>query len=244
MVWLPEQLGLDDTACRVSRVIARRSCDIDTLRDCTFLEIAAMTVFVASHLVNHPLTTEVISGFVGVQRNKMHNTYRLFYPQRTTIIDRECVSILREDPEHVATGSQPRLAWPPPGYADSIWELMGSRIRVVTGTAFSVISRLIEVSRFIFNILLEKEDPMADNALPVAALSMYLASELNDISLSYQHIARAAGVSEREFHTIYASFYPRREDLLRDLGRHTLWTDNDVERVRRQLRRELPPSIG
>ena len=213
---------------------------MDTLRGCTSLAIAAMSIFVASHLVSHPLNTDLVSGFVRIYRHETYNTYRLFYPERATVVDGEFLSLLREGPEPAATESQLPIAWPEPEVADEMWDSIAVELEANIQPRSVEYFRLIEVSRFIFHILLGTEISAADNGLPLAALSIHLASYLRQVPMSRTQVAAAVGVSESDFNTIYESFYPHREDLLRDLAGDTLWTENDVEELRRRLSQEVP----
>lgn len=79
-----------------------------------------MSVFVASHLLDHPVTLEQISRAVGVPRRIIRDTYRLFYPKRETVIDGERLLLLRQDSERSTTESPAPLSWPRPEYTDAI----------------------------------------------------------------------------------------------------------------------------
>ena len=126
---------------------------MDTLRGCTSLAIAAMSIFVASHLVSHPLNTDLVSGFVRIYRHETYNTYRLFYPERATVVDGEFLSLLREGPEPATTESQLPIAWPEPEVADEMWQSIAVELEANIQPRSVEHFRLIEVSRFIFHIM-------------------------------------------------------------------------------------------
>lgn len=115
-MWSCHQLELNYAACRLSLLIARFAFRMDSLRDCSQWSIAAVSIFVASHLVRHPVTLEqvstVMSTVMEIPQRTILDTYRLFYPERETAINGECLFLLREDPQRATVGSRPVLVWP------------------------------------------------------------------------------------------------------------------------------------
>lgn len=121
-MWSCHQLELNYAACRLSLLIARCGFRMDALRDCSQWSIAAVSIFVAAHLVRHPVSLErvstVMSTVMEISQRTILDAYRLFYPERETAINRECLFLLREDPQSVAMGSRPVLVWPSPQYEE------------------------------------------------------------------------------------------------------------------------------
>lgn len=234
--WSSHRLGLNYAARRLAHLIARRAFHMDELRDCTQWSKAAVPVFVASHLVRHPVSPEQISTVTAITRRAILDTYRLFYPERETVIDRECLFLLREDPRRAAVGSLPSLAWPPPGYTDAFWEIIASRLEIGHG------SNVIEVSRQVFTVLVDRPYFDAHSVMNIAALSIYLASCLRHSPISCRQIASATGASEGDIRTIYTVFYPHREDLLENRTVDIRRTDI-FESTLNLLPREVPSHV-
>ncbi|CAD6571633.1 MAG: hypothetical protein ASARMPRED_004662 [Alectoria sarmentosa] len=121
------RLGLNYAACRLALLIARRSFHMDALRDYSQWSKAAVSIFAASHLVRRPVTLEQVSTVMEISQRTILDAYRRFYPERETAIDRECLFLLREDPQHATRGDRPTLVWPPPRYegeshTDALWQ--------------------------------------------------------------------------------------------------------------------------
>lgn len=102
---------------------------------------------------------------------------------------------------------------------------------------------LIEISRRLFLILVDKTYFDAGRVMDIAALSIYPTSCLRLIHVSCGEIASATGSSVGAIRTIYASFYPHRQDLLEHRAVNTAWMDNDFERLLNALPREAPSLI-
>ena len=229
--WSSRQLDLSPEACRLSIVIGRRAFCLDVLRHCSRMEKAAMSVFVASHLVGHPVTPEQISPVVELSRRTIYDTYRQFYPARRAVIDGEFLLLLGKDPEWATTGSLPPLAWPRPEYANVFWEMIAEQLNIMQEHYL-----LIEISRVLFRNLVDKPYFNAENVLNIIALSIYLASYLNDIPIPLREIASVTGVSLGEVRAIYALFYPHRKGLLEN---RAVWMDDNFERLVDDLPREM-----
>lgn len=225
-----DQLDLSPEACRLSIVIGRHAFRLDVLRDCTRMEQAAMSIFVASHLVGHPVTLEQISPVVGLSRRTIYETYRQFYPARRAVVDGEFLLLLGEDPERATTGNLPLLAWPRSEYANAFWEVITER--------FSIRQEhlVIEVSHVLFHNLVDQSYFTSENVLDITALSIYLASYLNGIPIPLREIGSVMGVSLDEVQVIYALFYPHRKDLLEN---RAVWMDDNFERLVDDLPREM-----
>ena len=122
-MWFCHQLELNFAACRLALLIARHACSMDALRDCSQWSITAVSIFVAAHLVRHPLTPErvstVMSMVMEISQRTILDTYRLFYPEREAAINSECLFLLREDSQPDTMGnSRPVLVWPSPQYGE------------------------------------------------------------------------------------------------------------------------------
>ena len=232
-----QQLHLSPVTCRLSHVIGRRVLDLDGVRYCSRWAKAAMSIFVASRLVDHPVTLERISLAVGVSPRTIRDTYRLFYPERETVIDNECLLLLRQNSERTTTGSPAPLSWPRPEYTDAIWEMVASELDIEPE------AMLIETSRRLFQILVDKVYFGDDHVMHIAALSIYLASRLRLIHVSCGEIASATGSNVGDIRTIFASFYPYRNELLAHRAVDSAWMDNEFERLLHALPREVPSPI-
>lgn len=101
---------------------------------------------------------------------------------------------------------------------------------------------LIEISRRLFLILMDKAYFDAGRVMDIAALSIYLTSCLRLIHVSCGEIASATGSSVGAIRTI-ASFYPYRQDLPEHRAVNTAWMDNDFERLLNALPREAPSLV-
>lgn len=177
-----------------------------TLRSYCRASIAAVAIYVASHLASYPVPLESISRVTEVMQRTIQELYRRFCLVRESVIDGECLFLLGQDPRGATTGNLPPLAWPRPYYASTIWELVVSRLQVES-PAF-----LIKVAPRLFMMLVERAYFNAESVLTLAALSIYLASYLKEIPVPCGEIAIAAGVSEADIRRLYALFYPYREN--------------------------------
>ena len=194
-----------------------------------------MSVFVASHLLGHPVTVDQLAQVVERTRRSIYDTYRLFYPERHIVSnDSEFILLLREGSERAGTGSPTPPAWPRPMYADAIWDMMTSHFETEHETI------LIEVSDGILSILAVKPYFNDDEILRVVALSIYLASYLRQIPVSCAEISAATGVSVGDLRATYAAFFPHREDLLEYQALASTSTNNSFERLVADLPREIP----
>lgn len=221
--WSSRQLDLSPEACRLSVMIGRRAFGLDVVRHCSRMEKAAMSVFVASHFVGHAVTLEQISQAVGLSRRTINDTYRLFYPARRAVIDGALLLLLGEDPAGATTGSLPPLAWPRPEYANAFWEMIAERLSLIQEHS------LIEVSRLLFLKLVDKPYFNAENILNIIALSIYLASYLNNTPpIPVRKIALVTGVSVSQIQVTHALFYPHRKDLLEN---RAVWMNDSFERL-------------
>lgn len=227
------ELGLNYAGRLLSVQIARRAFSMETLRDCTGWSIAGVSIFVASHLVHRPLPMERVSSVMQISQRRILNTYRQFYPERETVIDRECLFLLRQDPQLATTGDLPSLAWPPlddheEWRTDAFWQRIASQLEIAPAAVLT----LMEVSRTLMLRLTHRPYLHDNSNLEIVALSIYLASWLRSIPVSCEEIASATGVSGGDIRTIYALFYPHRQDL----NAH-----RRVNTVRRILSLELLP---
>ena len=241
---LCQVLALDNVVCEVSQVIAARSMHMNPLLDSSRLAGAAVYVFVASHLVGPPVTIEQICPAIGLSRRTIFDTYRLFYRERETIIDEEVLSLVHRNSERATTGSPPPLAWPRPEYNEGLWEIIAYRLGIEPENT------LIEISRRILVSLLGKgylnpdnNRSNADHVLNIAALSFCVASSLRHVAVSCREVASAIGVSVNDIRTIYALFYPHREDLLEHSRLNSFWINNNLATLIHDLPLELPPTV-
>lgn len=142
------RLGLNHAARMLSLLTVTRAFHMEALRNYTRGAKAAMSIFVASHLVGHPLTLEQVSMVTETNQRTILDTYRLFYPERETVIDSEFLLLLGHSSQHARTENLPSLAWPPPAYdeelrTDAFWETIASRLETEPEHNFT----LIEVAR-------------------------------------------------------------------------------------------------
>ena len=228
-------LELSGVTARLSKTVARRSFHMQALGDCSRCAKAAISIFVASHLLSDPVTLERIAPVLEVTPRTIYNTYRLFFPERETVIDREYFPVLLENLGAATTESPLALAWPQPEYTVTFWYMITSRIDLEEDCTI-----LIEVSRRLFSILANKTYFNTNHVTDVVALSIYLASYLRSIPLRCQEIASATGVSENDIRSNYAVFYPHRKDLLEHPEADTTWMENDLERRLDGMPQEMP----
>lgn len=71
------RLGLDYAARLLSLLIARRIFQVDALRECSQWVKAAVSIFIASHLVRRPVQLEQISAVMEIPQRTIFDTYRL-----------------------------------------------------------------------------------------------------------------------------------------------------------------------
>ena len=84
----------------------------------------------------------------------------------------------------------------------------------------------------------------AQSSSNVAALSIYLASCLGHTpTTSCGEIALAVGVSESDVRTIYALFYPHRQDLLEHRTVDSVVGDGYYQRLVAYMPREVPQPV-
>lgn len=239
------RLGLNYAARMLSLLIAKGTFHMEELRDESRLAKAVMFDFVASHLVGHPLTLGQVSMLLEISQHSILHTYRLFYPQCETVVDGEFLFLLGENAQRARTGNLPSLAWPPPAYdeelcTDAFWETIASRLRIEP--EHSLI--LMEVSRALVPRLVRRTYLIGKSSMEIAALCMYLASYLKDISISCGEIASATGTSEGNIHTLYARFYPHRQDLVQRRAFNRLRRAESFERRIGSLPREMQSSVA
>lgn len=208
------RLGLNYAGRLLALQIAGRAFHMEVLRGCTGRSIGAVSIFVASHLARQPLNMEQVSTVMQINPRRIRDTYIQFYPERETVIDRESLFLLREDPQRATRGDLPSLAWPPPEYVeewrtDAFWQRVASQLEISPAAILIV----VELSRTLMLRLTHRPYLHGHDIMEIAALSIYLASFLRDIPLSCEEIASATGVSEDDIRTIYALFYPHRQDL-------------------------------
>ena len=171
------------------------------------------------------------------------DTYRLFYPERKTVIDSEFLLLLGHSSQYDRTGNLPSLAWPPPAYdeelrTDAFWETIASRLETEPEHYFT----LIEVVRELVLRLVHKTYLDGKSSMEIAALCNYRASCLKDISISGGEIASATGVSEVAVRSLFARFYPHRQDLIRLRAFNEIGRADSLGRRSRSLPPERQPS--
>lgn len=217
--WSSRELDLSPEACRLSIVIGRRAFGMDLLRDSSRREKAAMSIFVASHLVSDPVTVDEIAEVVELSGRTIYDTYRHFYPARRAVMDREFLLLLDEDPAQ----------WPSTG-ANEFWEMIAERLNMTQEYS------LFEVSRILCYDLMDKPYSNAVSISSIIALSIYLAGHLKDIPIPLQEIASVMGGSLDEVQALHALFYPHRKDLLEI---QIIWMDDNFRRLIDDLPREM-----
>lgn len=220
----------------------RRVIHMDALRDCSRLSKTAVSLFVASHLVRQPVTLERVSTVMLIPQRTTLRAYRLFYPERETVIDGECLYLLREDPQRATVRPLPSLAWPPLEHdeewsTDAFWQPIAFRL----GTRNEATLTLMEISRALAPRLMHRTYLDANRTMDIAALCIYIASCMRGAPLSCGAVASATGVSEGEIRTIYALFYPHREDLLEHGTVIRIRSQGGLERTLDLSPREVPP---
>ena len=222
----------------LAQLIANRMFDMDALLDCRLWHKAAISNFVAANLVHYRVTLDEISALTNTTQGILLNCYRLFYPERETVINGEFLFLLREDPQRATRGDLPVLDWPSPDFTGGWWYTIADKLETQTGTD------LIEHSRRIFLILVNQRYLNSESSSKVAALSIYLASCLGHTPpTSCGEIASAVGVNESDVSTIYALFYPHRQDLLEHRAADSVVWERYYQRLMESLPRELPPRV-
>ena len=232
------ELGLTYAAESLAQLIAKRMFHMDALLDCIRWHEAAVSNFVAAHLVDHPVTLDQISAFTSFTQGTLLDCYRMFYPERETVINREFLFLLREDPERATRGDLPAIDWPLPDFTDSWWNTIACKLETQAGT------NLIEHSRTLFLMLMNQTYLNVESSSNVAALSIYLASCLGHTpTTSCGEIALAMGVNDADVRPIYALFYPHRQDLLEHRVVDSSVGDNYYQRLIECLPPEVPPPV-
>ena len=223
----------------LARIIANHMFHMDAMLDCRRWHKAAIANFVAANLVHYRVTLDEISAFTNIAQETLLNCYRTFYPERETVINEEFLFLLREDPERATRGDLPVLDWPLPDFTGAWWYTIGDKLATQVGTD------VIEHSRRLFLMLVNQRYLNAENSSNVAALSIYLAYCLgNTPTRSCEEIASAVGVSESDVRTIYALFYPHRQDLLEHRAVDGVVRDDRYyQRLVARLPREVPPHV-
>ena len=222
----------------LSQLIAKCMFDMDALLDCRPWHKAAISNFVAANLVHYRLTLDEISVLTNNTEETLLNCYRMFYPERETVINGEFLFLLREDPGRATRGDLPALDWPLPDFTGTWWYTIADKLETQAGTD------LIEHSRRLFLMLVNQRYLNAENSSNVAALSIYLASCLGHTPpTSCGEIASAVGVNESDVSTIYELFYPHRQDLLEHRAADSVVWGRYYQRLIECLPRELPPPV-
>ena len=215
---------------------------MDALHGCSRLSKTAVAVFVASHLVRQPVTLERVSAVMSIPQRTALRTYRLFYPERETVVNGECLYLLRLDPQRATLGRLPSLTWPPLEHdedwcTDAFWQTIAFRL----GTRNEATLILIEISRALAPRLMHRTYLDTNKTMEIAALCIYIASCMRGKPIPHGVVASATGVSEGEIRTIYALFYPHREDLLEHGTVIRIRNYGGVERILDLSPREVPP---
>ena len=222
----------------LAQLIAKRMFHMDALLNCRRSHKAAVSNFVAAHLVHHRVTLDQMDALAEFTQGTLLDCYRMFYPERETVINREFLFLLREDPERVTRGDLPALDWPLPDFTGMWWDTIADKLETRTGNG------LIQHSRRIFLMLMNQTYFNAESSSNVAALSIYLASCLGHTpTTSCGEIASAMGVNESDVRTIYALFYPHRQDLLEHRAVDSVVGDRYYQRLIECLPREVPPPV-
>ena len=232
------RLRLVYAAESLAQLIANRMFHMDAMRDCRRWHKAAISSFVAANLVHYRVTLDEISAFTNSTEGTLLNCYRMFYPERETVINREVLFLLREDPARATRGDLPALDWPLPDFTGMWWYTIADKLETQTGTD------LIQHSRRLFLMLVNQRYLNAESSSNVAALSIYLASCLEHTPpTSCGEIASAVGVNESDIRTIYALFYPHGQDLLEYRAIDSIMGDRYYRGLIERLPRELPPPV-
>ena len=223
----------------LAQLIAERMFHMDAMLDCRRWHKAAISNFVAANLVHYRVTLDEINAFTNITQGTLLNCYRMFYPERETVINGEVLFLLREDPERATRGDLPALDWPLPDFTGTWWYTIADKLETQTGTD------LIEHSRRLFLMLVNQRYLNAESSSNVVALSIYLASCLGHTpTTSCEEIASAVGVNESCIRTIYALFYPHRQDLLQHRAVDSVVGNNRYyQRLVACLPREVPPPV-
>ena len=222
----------------LAQLIANRMFHMDAMLDCRRWHKAAISNFVAANLIHYRVTLDEISAFTNITEETLLNCYRLFYPERETVINGEFLFLLREDPQRATRGDLPALDWPLPDFTGAWWYTIADKLETQAGTD------LIEHSRRLFLMLVNQRYLIAESSSNVAALSIYLASCLGHTPpTSCGEIASAVGVNESDVSTIYVLFYPHRQDLLEHRAADSVVWGRHYQRLIERLPRELPPPV-
>ncbi|KAM0804381.1 hypothetical protein BDR22DRAFT_885641 [Usnea florida] len=237
---LSHRLHLVYAAEYLAQLIAQRMFRMDALLRCRPRHKAAVSNFVAANLVHHHRPLDLIGTLTYIGQETLLNCYRMFYPERETVINGEVLFLLREDPQRAARGDLPVLDWPLPDFTRGWWYMIADRLETQAAR-----TDLIEHSRRLFLILVNQRYLNAQSSSNVAALSILLASCLGHTpTRSCGEIASAVGVNESDVRTIYALFYPHRQDLLEHRAVDgVVGDDRYYQRLVARLHREVPPPV-
>ena len=203
---------------------------IDLLRGQSHSAIAAVSVYMASHVVRRPNSPMEISRVAGVSPDQIQSVYRQVYPIRMQVIDAwmliniaggdlECMlrflpppdgryGIIDDDDERHELQRQQV----PPHLVREVMNLCLHRSADLVGLGGS---SLYSISREIAAmIVLERHHDLRSPAL-VAAIGSYMASHLLGHQTSSRRIADSVGIDEGALGMAYARIYPLRHRLIK-----------------------------
>lgn len=221
-----------DIVSVVSRGMARYLMRI--FENHTQQEIAATSIYMASHLVGQPKTPTEISRVAGVSPNRIQSVYRQVYPERMQFIGASSLAIIAGD--HVE-GMLAFLPAPDDGngvmgeeeerqelqrYHIRLHDLSEQVERILSmnlggSRSVSVISEDI-ATRIIGDIhsggALESISGLRSPRL-IVAIGLYMASHLLGLQTSPRRIADLVGIDERTLKWAYGRVYPQRNLLIK-----------------------------